>query len=64
MHVGYKLEILVAKAHVTFIPYLGLVKDVYCGLDIQADARPLCIIPSVYPWPGWGGLACSKHLLE
>jgi len=62
------LEILVAKAHFTFFPHLGLVQDVYCGLDIQADARPLCIIPSAYI-PGQDEndteRSCMfKHLLE
>ena len=63
VHVGYKLEILlflVAKPHaVTFIAHLGNIPQDHdpmftvASMFKQMQARPLCIIPNVYPWPGW-----------
>ena len=48
-----------SKTAVTFIPYLGNIPQDHdpmftvASMFKQMQARPLCIIPNVYPWPGW-----------
>jgi len=76
VHVGYKLEILfflVAKPqlrsyiHCTSRKHTtGSWFNVYCVLNVQANARPLCITPSVYICQDGNdtGRSCMfKHLL-